>query len=198
MKNPKTLTLSPDISLSGNYKKLQKAKQKLTPVLNIINTLDEKAARIAIQDAIDEFQISTSVMYRGHLVWSRRKIMQNLDQIIAQKQLYTSKKKVKWMRMNKDIYLPLVPKDFKPILSDYFYEFLTIVCGSRPHYNKAGWIGLYPTLEDLKRFFQKNEYGKAVSEYVPAWKTDAHRIIRDIELKLFPFKSYIKASKREP
>jgi hypothetical protein len=196
--NPKIIRLSPDISISGNYKKIKKAEQKLKPIVGMIQKLNQHQARLALQKAIDEFQLSASIMYQGHLVWSEKKILRNLDKIIEKGMLYhNGDNKVTWMRVKKGLYLPSTPKNFKPILSEYFYQFLTIVCGSKPHYSKAGWIGLYPTLNDLKRFFQKNEYGKPVSEYVPAWKADAKKIVTEIELKLYPFKSYVKANKNQ-
>jgi hypothetical protein len=191
-KIPKSEKISRDISLSGNYKQIQKAKELLKPLLATLPTVQESEVPVLLSKAIDEYQISASIMFRGHIIWSRRRIITNLDKIIEAKQLFRSTKKVRWIKV-KEGYLPEVPKDFRPILDDYFYDFLVQVCGSNPHYNKAGWIGIYPTLEDLKRFFRENEQGVPVSKYIPAWKTDAERIVKDIETKLFPFRSYIKA-----
>lgn len=185
-------SISRDISLSGNYKQIQKAKKLLRPVLATLPTVKENEVPILLSKAIDEFQIRASIMYRGHIIWSRRRIIANLDRIIQAKQLYISTQKVRWIKVGKGC-LPNVPKDFRPILEDYFYDFIVQVCGSNPHYNKAGWIGIYPTLEDLKKFFKENEFGIPVSKYIPSWKSDAKRIVQDIEIKLFPFRSYIKA-----
>jgi hypothetical protein len=110
--------------------------------------------------------------------------------------LYGSKVEwMEWMKADKELNLPTKRKDFKAVLSDYFYEFITLNCGSDEHYDKAGWIGMYPTLEDLKRFFLHNEYGKRVIEYVPGWKTDVHKILDTIEIRLFPLRSYARYQK---
>ena len=189
---------SRDISISGNAKQIAKAKKILEPMMKQLSSLEEPRARIVLQDAIDDFAIGASILYRGNLVWSRRKVVLNLRRIIARGQLYgNGNKQVKWLRAKPGICLPAVPKDFKPILSEYFYNFLILCCGSKPHYSRAGWIGIYPTVADLKRFFMKNEYGKPVSEYIPEWKSDALRTVEDVERLLYPFRSYVKAKQQE-
>lgn len=60
----------------------------------------------------------------------------------------------------------------------YLYEFFSLQCGSIAHYNKAGWLSTYPTLDDLKLFFEKNEYGKPVEDYPPSWHYDARLATR--------------------
>lgn len=62
-------------------------------------------------------------------------------------------------------------------------------------YNIHGWIAEYPTLEDLKKFFKKNELGYRVLDYIPSWHTDAKRIVEAIEIQLYPLESYMKARK---
>jgi len=69
----------------------------------------------------------------------------------------------------------------KTILTKYFYEFLSLCCGSIAHYNINGWVAEYPTVEDLRAFFQKNEFGHRVLDHVPEWKTDVKIIVREIE-----------------
>jgi len=72
-------------------------------------------------------------------------------------------------------------KDFKTLIadyrvekfSDYLYHFFSLQCGSIAHYDKFGWFGCYDSLEALKRFFIKNEYGSPVVEHSPAWHYDA-------------------------
>lgn len=192
----KQLTLSRDISISGNAQQIAKAKMVLEPMLKRLEVMTEAQARMVIQDTIDGQGLGASILYKGNQVWSRRKIILNLKRIMARGQLYGNKR-VRWMRVNNSVCLPSVEKGFKPILSQYFYDFLTLCCGSKAHYNRAGWIGIYPTLDDLKRFFMKNEHGKPVSEYIPEWKTDAKRIVEDIERMLYPFRSYMKAQQKE-
>ena len=75
-------------------------------------------------------------------------------------------------------------RDYRPILSKYFYRFLHLCCGSIAHYDIYGWICHYPTVEDLRQFFLKNEYGERVLDYVPGWKTDTKRIVEQIEVIL--------------
>lgn len=191
MKNE--LKYSADIRILGSQKDLEKAKA-------VLDNLDlpprEDKARIVIQDAIDEHRLNASILYRGNRVWNRTKILNNLERIIEKGTLYGNKR-VRWLRLGSNLCLPATPADFKPILSDYFYEFLLLNCGSIAHYNKAGWIGIYPTLEDLKRFFLKNEYGKPVSESVSTWKSDVKRIVADIERRLFPFRTYVKSRQKQ-
>jgi hypothetical protein len=172
---------------------IEKAKGVLEKIPHL---KDQPKARILLQDAIDENHLKADVLYLGNRVWSRKKILNNLERIIEKGTLYGNKR-VSWVRNGKNLCLPATPDDFKPVLSNYFYEFLTLCCGSMTHYSLAGWIGIYPTVEDLKRFFQKNEHGKPVSEWIPTWKTDAKRIVEDIERTLYPFRSYVKAKRQE-
>jgi len=189
----KELKYSSDIRILGSEKERKKAKAALDK-LDLPSQEDK--ARIVIQDAIDEHHLNASILYRGNRVWSRMKILNNLERIIEKGTLYGNKR-VRWLRLGSMLYLPATPADFKPILSDYFYEFLTLNCGSIAHYNKAGWIGIYPTVEDLKKFFLKNEYGKPVSESVSTWKSDVIRIVADIERRLFPFRTYVKSRQKQ-
>jgi hypothetical protein len=187
-----------DILISGNPKQVLKAQKQLNSVISLINKLPDNEARLFLQEAIDTYNLSASILFKGHLIWSRKKIISNLNRIIQRGQLYNSRKnKVEWVRMGTMAYLPKVPENFKPILSDYFYQYLTLCCGSDPHYSRAGWIGIYPTVFDLKKFFMMNEKGKAVTEYIPPWKADALKIAKDVERILFPFRSYMKAQREK-
>jgi hypothetical protein len=190
---PKSERISQDISLSGNYKQIQKAKTTLKPVFATLAAAKQEDIPKILSEAIDTYNLKISILYRGHPIWSRRQIIGNLDKIIEAKQLYKSKDKVRWIKTENEGYIPIIPKDFQPILSDYLYHFLVRICGTNPHVNKAGWIGIYPTVEHLKALFTKNEFGKPVLRYIPAWKTDAIRIASDMEVKLFPFRAYIRA-----
>lgn len=165
-------------------------------MLKQLNNVNEYKARIFLQDIVDNRDLYASILYRGSQIWSRKRIVNNLKRIQARGQLYNNKN-VRWVRLNSHAYLPEVPKTFNPILSEYFYNFLILCCGSEPHYSRAGWIGIYPMLEDLKRFFMQNEHGKPVSDYVPGWKTDAKRVVEDIERTLYPFRTYVKQRWKE-
>jgi len=189
------LIYSDEIRILGSPKQLKKARSIIDTLQPLLKT--EAQARLMIQDAIDEHHLNASILYKGNRVWSRRKILRNLERIMEKGALYGDKnKRVRWLRLGNMHVLPATPAHFKPILSKYFYEFLTLCCGSSAHYSRAGWIGIYPTLEDLKRFFQKNERGKPVSEWIPEWKADAKRIVDDIERRLYPFRSYVKSRQK--
>lgn len=179
----------------GSTEEIEAAKAILEGIPLLKNMVEAKA-RILLQDAIDKEHLKVDILYLGNRVWSRRKILQNLKRIMEKGALY-SNKCVKCVRSGDKLSLPAVPDNFKPVLSRYFYDFLIFCCGSEAHYNLAGWIGSYPTVEDLKQFFRKNEYGKPVSEWIPAWKTDALRIVEDVERTLSPFQSFMKAKRKE-
>lgn len=67
----------------------------------------------------------------------------------------------------------------------YLYEFFHLQCGSIAHYNKAGWLSTYPTLDDLKEFFKKNEYGSTVQFSPPDWHYDARLATELMATELF-------------
>jgi len=138
-----------------------------------LQTLKEGDARLLIQKLIDEHRLRATILVNGNRVWSKDRILRNLERIINVGTLY-----------NEDQSKP-------PILSKYFYDFLHLDCGSIAHYDIHGWIHKYPTLEHLKKFFQKNEFGKRVLHEIPAWNTDAKAIVAAIEIRLFPFQSYL-------
>jgi len=191
----KELIYSDEIRILGSPEQLKKARSIIDALQPLLKT--EAQARLMIQDAIDEHHLNASILYKGNRVWSRRKILRNLKRIMENGALYKDKnKRVRWLRISDTICLPKTPANFKPILSKYFYEFLTLCCGSSAHYSREGWIGIYPRLEDLKSFFQKNEHGKPVSEWIPEWKADAKRIVDDIERILFPFRNYVKSRQK--
>jgi len=155
--------------------------------------LSEEKARLKIQDLIDKYELKASVSVNGNMVWSKKRIMQNLHRIVKHGKLYDK-------RMPR--YYPVgstlrIPEGGKLVLSKYFYEFLYQYCGSIAHYNIYGWVATYPTLEHLKAFFKKNEFGKRVIDQIPTWWTDIRNIVESIEIVLFPLQSYIRAKKKK-
>jgi cobalamin biosynthesis Co2+ chelatase CbiK len=86
-----------------------------------------------------------------------------------------------------------VPSPGKCILSDYFYNFLTCHCGSIAHYNKQGWVAIYPTVDALKAFFKKNEFGRRVLDDIPDWASDYKKTVQLIEKMLFPLENYVRS-----
>jgi len=140
---------------------------------NIVN-MKEAEARLVIQGLIDEHHLRASILVNGNTVWSKDRILRNLERIMKQGTLYDENQKK------------------PPILSRYFYQFLHLDCGSIAHYDIHGWIHKYPTIEHLKRFFKCNEFGKPVREWIPKSHTDVITIVEAIEQRLFPFETYMK------
>jgi len=178
------------ISYRGHKKEKKTAKEILSSIPNLAR-MKEPEARLKIQDAIDEYDLKVAILVNGNTIWSQKRILRNLAQIIKHGTLY-GEKRVRWIPLGSTLHMPATPADFKPVLSKYFYSFLTSCCGSIAHYNIYGWIHHYPTVDYLKKFFQRNEFGKPVRDWIPGWYTDAKRIVDEIEQKLFPFQTFLK------
>ena len=163
----------PKITYYGSEKEIAKAVAILKKHRGL-QRMSEGKARLTIQQLIDRHGLKATIHVNNNTVWSKKRILKNLRMIIKQGTLY-----------NPD-------QDKPPILSHYFYQFLTLCCGSIAHYDIHGWIHKYPTAEHLKQFFLKNEMGKRVLDYIPRRKTDARAIVREIEIALYPFQSYMK------
>ena len=166
------------IAIYGSRKEIEDAKRLLNTIPELYE-LSEPDARIKIQDAIDNNGVKASILYDGNRVWSRKKIVRNVKRIVKEGVLGHAG----YIPVGSMLRVPEMGAG-KPILSDYTYEFFSLSCGSIAHYNKAGWIAEYPTGEALRSFFLKNEYGRRVIEYLPGWKTDAIRIVEEIEKRL--------------
>lgn len=178
------------ITYYGNKKAVEKAQAIIGMIENAesVESVPEPILRVTIQDLIDEHDLKATVMVNGNRVWSRKRILKNLKRIMEHGKLY-DKRKPRYYPIGS---LLKIPAGGKPILSNYFYEFLHLECGSIAHYNIQGWIYTYSTLEALKRFFLKNEHGKRVVDWTPSWKTDVKRIVEAIEQQLFPLQSYMR------
>jgi len=173
----------------GSKKEVEAAEVAVKTIQGL-EDLSESKARLEIQKLIDEQSLKATILFDGNTVWSKNRILRNLEEIIKHGTLY-NKKKPRYIPIGSMLRMPVVGDC---ILSDYFYHFLTD-CGSIAHYNKQGWVTEYPTLEDLKEFFKHNEYGRRVLDDIPCWKTDAKLIVEAIEAHLFPFKHFIEQSK---
>ena len=115
-------------------------------------------------------------------MWSFNRIVGNLKRIVEVGTLVGEKVRTCYP-LASGIRIPTI-YDHQPILSNYFYQFLHLCCGSIAHYDIYGWISQYPTVEDLRQFFIKNEYGKRVRDWIPEWETDVKRIVEEIEVIL--------------
>lgn len=177
-----------NISFRGNKTQKETAKGALGLIPNL-EQMKEAEARLKIQDLIDEHDLKASILVNGNTVWSKKRILRNLDRIMKHGTLYLRRS---------PRYVPVgsmlrFPQGGTPVLSKYFYKFLHLDCGSIAHYNIHGWICHYPTVDYLKKFFMKNEFGKRVVDWIPDWYADAKRIVEEIEQKLFPFQTFMKA-----
>jgi len=178
-----------EIRIIGSRKDVEQAEATLKTIPDL-ESLPEPKARLEIQRLIDEQSLKASILFDGNTVWSKNRILRNLEEIMQHGTLY-NKEKPRYIPIGSMLRMPVVGDC---VLSDYFYHFLTD-CGSIAHYNKQGWVTEYPTLEDLKEFFKHNEHGRRVLDWIPSWKTDAKLIVEAIEAHLFPFKHFIEQSK---
>jgi hypothetical protein len=140
--------------------------------------IKEAKARVIIQDLIDEHDLTAGILINGNNVWSKTRILANMEQIKKTGLLYS------------------INHNEHPVLSQYFYQFL-ILCGSTAHSDINGWIHIYPTIERLKQFFKHNEFGKRVNESIPAQWTDVQLIVEAIEAQFFPLESYVKSQEKK-
>jgi len=175
------------IRIIGNKKDIDVAEAALKTIKDL-ESLSEPKARLEIQQLIDGQNLNATILFDGNTVWSKNRILRNLEQIMKHGTLY-NKKKPGYIPIGSMLRMPVVGDC---ILSDYFYDFLNSHCGSIAHYNKQGWVTEYPTVDDLRDFFKKNEHGKRVLDWIPAWMTDAKLIIEAIEAHLFPFKHFME------
>jgi len=163
------------VNYFGSEKDIEKAAKILKEHRKFWGRLQQPDARLEIQKLIDTHHLKASILINGNAVWSKNRILENLNRILKQGTLY-----------NEDQTKP-------PVLSHYFYQFLHQVCGSTAHYDISGWIHKYPTINHLKQFFRKNEFGKRVLDWIPEWHTDARVVVKEIEKNLFPFETYMRA-----
>lgn len=180
-----------NIKYHGGKKDVETAKKYVEK--NCEAEFSEEKARLKIQDLIDKYDLKVSISVNGNTVWSKKRIMQNLHRIIKHGKLY-EKRKPRYYPIGSNL---RIPEGGKLVLSKYFYEFLIQCCGSMAHYNIYGWVATYPTLQDLKAFFKKNEMGQRVIDFIPSRETDARNIVESIEIVLFPLQSYIRAKTKK-
>lgn len=136
------------------------SKKDVATVENLLDTLDltgnEYADRTTIQDVIDNNKLKTDILYNGNTIVSKTRILTELKKILKKKPCE------EWN------------------MSDYFYQFLHLNCGSIAHYDKRSWIYEYPTVSDLKKFFNKNEWGNNILQCQPSWKSDCRILAKEV------------------
>jgi hypothetical protein len=141
------------ITIYGSGKEINIAESALDVIADL-PALDEPKARILIQAVIDGYKVKASICFSGNSVWSKTRLIRDV-------------KRIKAKGMNE--------------MSDYFYRFVSLVCGSIAHYDLNGWISVYPSISDLRNFFRKNEFGNRVIDQIPNWHTDVKLIVAEIE-----------------
>ena len=162
------------IRLYGSQREIEAAEK----AINELDTdLSESEIRPKIQELIEQRKLKASILYKGNGVWDRVRVIRNLKQIVKAGTLYREDKP----GYNQVGSMLRFPSRGRTILTKYFYEFLHLCCGSIAHYNINGWVATYPTVEALRGFFRKNEFGRRVLDQVPEWKTDVKIIVREIE-----------------
>lgn len=119
---------------------------------------NEKDDRLLIQDLIDKYKIKATILYNGNTVWG-------YDKTIRQ--------------------FKALQKNGMDSMTNYLYDFFSLELGTIAHYNKAGWITTYPTIDALKQLFKKNEYGDNVVSFQPVWATDRIKIVKEMWRLLF-------------
>ncbi len=131
------------IVLYGSFKDVDFAEKTIydSPEYNQLDeNYDENTYREVLQKIIDDNKLKADILFNGNRVWSKNKIIRNIKTII------------KHNDMNK--------------MNKYLYHFLSLSCGSIAHFDKYGWIQNYPTVEHLKQFFVKNEFGERVLWFI--------------------------------
>ena len=142
------------IALYGSKNAIDTAEELIERFFPKIAKLSEGEARIELQSLIDTEPVKADILFDGNGVYSKKKIIRDIKR---------------------------VKKNGMQSMTNGLYQFLSLCCGSIAHYNKSGWIDVYPTIEHLRSFFRRNEFGQRVLDHVPHWKTDVKEIVKEIE-----------------
>lgn len=140
-----------NIKVYGNKKGVESIKSLLDEIE--LTGLESKD-RLILQRVIDDNKIKEHIIYDGNSIISYYRIISEYKRILKKREFVN--------------------------MSDYFYEFLHLNCGSIAHYNKSGWLYEYNSLEKLKSFFFYNEFGTNIVNNQPSWKSDVIRIAEAI------------------
>ena len=148
------LKIDKRVKIYGSSKDIETAEELIERFYPNLSTMREEEARIELQSLIDTENLSATLLINGNGIYSFDRIIRDIRR---------------------------VKNNGMKSLTDRLYKFLSLCCGSIAHYNKQGWIETYPTVQDLRQFFIRNEFGQRVLNSIPAWKTDVKRIVREIE-----------------
>jgi hypothetical protein len=150
MKNQK---FSERITVYGSEKEIADAILALEPHRERLG-VSEVPDRLFLQQLIETAKIKAAILYKGNSVTPLTKTLADLKRVIK-------------------------ANDMKK-MSDHLYKVLHLNCGSIAHFNKAGWIDCYPTVQHLARFFRKNEFGENIAYHTPNWKADFSIVAREM------------------
>jgi hypothetical protein len=107
---------------------------------NNFHSYQEPHIRKIIQEYLDHGDnYKLTVLFEGNSVYAKTPLLRNLKAIVRANDM---------SKMN-----------------DELYHFFSLSCGSIAHYNRGGWIAEYPTVDALRGFFRRNEYGQDVLSY---------------------------------
>jgi hypothetical protein len=120
-----------------------------------VTKMSEGDARLRIQEIMASSRLNVTVLYDGNRIWSFTRIIRDFKRVLEENST---------QKMTKNLYL-----------------FFSLCCGTIAHYDADGWSSEYPDNAALKQLFLRNELGKRVQDYIPAWKTDARKIVVEIE-----------------
>jgi len=148
------LELDSRIAIYGSKSEIEAAEKSLADNDVDLSTLDEPLARLAIQGLIDEHNLKASILINGNSVWSRNRVIRDIRKVV---------------------------KNGMTAMTDYLYKWLSLQAGSIAHYSRLGWIDVYPSVEHLRQFFLRNEFGQSVKEHIPHRFTDSYLIAEEIE-----------------
>lgn len=116
--------------------------------------MTEGQIRLILAPILENHNIKAEILYNGNGVYRKNRLLRDIR---------------------------LIKRNGMEAMTDYLYQFLSLCCGSIAHYNKHGWIATYPTIDDLKQFFCRNEYGNSVYDHIPDWKTECKEIVLEME-----------------
>ena len=149
------LEIDKRIAIYGSKKEVERTAEIITALLPELPSMAEPQARLALQDLIDFKKIKTSLLFDGNSVWSKDRIIRDVRKVVRNNSMNS--------------------------MTDYLYHWLSLQAGSIAHYSKFGWIDVYPTVDHLKQFFLRNEFGQRVKDHVNNRFTDSYLIVCEIE-----------------
>ena len=148
------LEIDKRVGIYGTKKEVERTAELITALLPELPNMTEPQARLALQDLIDFKKFKTDILFDGNSVWSRERIIRDIRKVV---------------------------KNGMHSMTDYLYKWLSLQAGSIAHYSRLGWIDVYPTVEHLRQFFLKNEYGQRVKDNLNGRFTDSDLIACEAE-----------------